>query len=118
MRTCADAAELHQPVPLARHELLRCANWKAARYGLEGELVDLAAGGEPRPAAEVVAALLAYVRDALEAHGEWDEVNALVAETLRRGTGTRRQREVYWRTGRLDDVVDYVVAETRRGVIP
>lgn len=116
VRTCVDAAERHEPVPLARQELLRCANWKAARYGLEGELVDLSAGGEPRPAPDVVADLLTYVRDALEAHDEWDEVSGLVMETLRRGTGTRRQREVYWRTGRLEDVVDYVVAETRRGV--
>lgn len=116
VRTCADAAERAEPVPLARHELLRCATWKAARYGIEGELVDLHRGGEPRPAAEVVAALLAYVRDALEAHGDWDEVRELVGETLRKGSGTRRQREVYWRTGRLEDVVDYVVAETRRGV--
>jgi carboxylate-amine ligase len=116
VRTCADAAEHNERVPVARHELLRCANWKAARYGLEGELVDLAADGEPRPAAAVIDSLLAFVRDALEAHDEWDEVSTLVAETLRRGTGTRRQREVYWRTGRLEDVVDYVVAETRRGV--
>ena len=116
VRTCADAAEHDEPVPLARHELLRCAGWQAARYGLEGELVDVGSEGALKPAQEIVTALLAYVRDALEAHGEWDEVNGLVSETLRRGSGTRRQREVYWRTGRLEDVVDYVVAETRRGV--
>lgn len=118
VRTCADAAEHNEPVPLARAELLRCASWKAARYGMEGELIDVADGGRPRPAAEVVGALLDFARDALEAHGEWEEVTALVTESLRKGTGTRRQREVYWRTGRLQDVVDYVVAETRRGVIP
>ncbi|MDQ2669663.1 MAG: glutamate--cysteine ligase [Gemmatimonadota bacterium] len=117
VRTAADAAERDEPVPFARHELLRCANWMAARYGVEGELVDLNAGGAPKPAAEIVGALLEYTRPALEAHGDWDEVSGLVAETLRRGSGTRRQREVYWRTGRLEDVVDYIVAETRRGVM-
>lgn len=117
VRTSSDAAERDEPVPVARQELLRCANWKAARHGLEEDLIDVAAGGDPRPAADVVASLLDYVRPALEAHGDWDEVSGLVDEILRRGSGTRRQREVFWRTGRLEDVVDYVVAETRRGVI-
>lgn len=117
VRTEAEAAERGEPVPVVRHELLRCANWKAARYGIEEELVDVRAGGTPRPAGEILNMLLEHVRPALEEHGEWDEVTALVNETLRRGSGTRRQREVYWRTGRLEDVVDYVIAETRRGVI-
>ena len=54
-----DAAEGSDPDP--RPELLRAARWRAARYGLDGELVDLST---PRtgPAAEVVNALLAFVR--------------------------------------------------------
>jgi carboxylate-amine ligase len=50
--------------------------------------------------------------------GDWDEVSTLVRETLRRGTGARRQREAYARDGRIEDVVDLIVAETAQGVDP
>jgi carboxylate-amine ligase len=63
-----------------------------------------------------VGQLLAFARPALEDAGEWDEVAALVDEALRRGTGARRQRDAYARTGQLAGVVDQVVAETARGV--
>jgi carboxylate-amine ligase len=117
VRIAMAEAERGEPPPVVRHELLRCANWRAARFGLEGELVDVAAGGALRPAGEAIGALLEHARPALEMDGDWDEVSALVGETLRRGSGTRRQREVYWRTGRLEDVVDLIVEETRRGVM-
>jgi carboxylate-amine ligase len=35
---------------------------------------------------------------------------------MQRGNGATRQREVYKRTGRLEDVVDYIVAETLKGI--
>jgi len=39
-----------------------------------------------------------------------------VRETMQRGTGATRQREVYKRTGRLEDVVDLIVQETAKGI--
>jgi carboxylate-amine ligase len=63
----------------------------------------------------MVEALLAYVRPALEEYGEWDEVAALARRTVKRGSGARRQREVFARNERLEDVVDYVITETARG---
>ena len=59
--------------------------------------------------------MLLFVRPALEDPCEWDEVAALVRDTLRRGNGATRQREAYRHTGRLEDVVDLIVAETARG---
>jgi glutamate---cysteine ligase / carboxylate-amine ligase len=113
-RTCFDAAMVGEPSPQVRPELLRAAKWRAARYGLDGELVDL---GEMAsvPAAALVESLLAHVRPALEDFGEWDEVAALTRETLARGSAARRQREVFARNQRLEDVVDFVIAETARG---
>jgi gamma-glutamyl:cysteine ligase YbdK (ATP-grasp superfamily) len=58
-RACADADQKGIPINHARSELLRAAKWQAARYGLEGDLVDVAAG-RSRPAAEVIEALLAF----------------------------------------------------------
>jgi carboxylate-amine ligase len=59
-----------------------------------------------------VGALVDYVRPALEEEGEYEEVSALVATTLERGTGAERQRAVFARSGRLEDVVDLIVGET------
>jgi carboxylate-amine ligase len=115
-RRCYDDAARGEPVAPLRPELLRAAHWRAARFGAEGELVDPVAG-EALPARQRVEQLLAFVRPALETVGEWDEVAGLVGETLERGTGARRQRAAYARTGRLAGVVDDLVAETARGVV-
>ena len=47
--------------------------------------------------------------------GEWDEVSALVGQTLRRGNGATRQRAAHARAGRFEDVVDLIIEETARG---
>jgi len=97
-----------------RPELLRAASWRAARFGTEGELIDLG-GRRSVPAAQAVDAMVAFVRAGLEEVGSWDEVHDLVQRTLRRGTGAMRQRRAFERSGRLVDVVDLVVAETVPG---
>ena len=113
-RTCYDATKADKPFPAVRHELVRAAHWRAARYGLDTELIDV---GEQRaiPARELVEKFLAFVRPSLEEYGDWDEIQALVRETMQQGNGATRQREVYKRTGRLEDVVDLIVAETAKG---
>lgn len=103
-----------EPLPPPRPELLRAAHWRAARYGLEGELIDVAAG-RAVPAAELVQSLLLFVRPALEEAGDWDEVSALAGETLRGGNGAMRQRAVFAETNSLESVVDYILDETARG---
>jgi len=113
-RTCTEQEERGEPYATVRPELLRAAHWRAARYGLEGELIDVA-GQQSVPAAELIHWLLAFVRPTLEAQGDWDEVSWLVVETLERGNGATRQRAAYRRAGRLEDVVDLLVAETARG---
>jgi carboxylate-amine ligase len=114
-QTCYAQAVSDEPVEHARPELLRAAKWRAARYGLDADLIDTE---EERavPAAELIEKFLTFVRPALEENGEWDEVSRLVRETLRRGTGATRQREAYQRSGRLEDVIDLIVAETARGI--
>ena len=114
-RTCASEAERCVEIRHVRPEVLRAAKWRAARFGLEGELID-PQEGRAVPAAEMVGKFLEYVRAALEEHGEWEEVSALVREVLEKGTGAARQREAYARGGEdLKPVVDFTVAETARG---
>jgi glutamate---cysteine ligase / carboxylate-amine ligase len=114
VRTCHERAERGEPYPKTRPELLRTAHWVASRYGLDAELVDVEAGRAVQ-AREVIEALLAFTRPALEEQGDWVEVSALVDATLEQGNGARRQRRAYERAGRLEDVVDMLIEETAQG---
>ncbi len=115
-QTCLRQAREDAPLTPIRGEMLRAAHWRAARYGLEGELIDLSdpANFHAAPAKEVVHALLAFTRDALEASGDWDRVSAQIEAVLANGNGAQRQRAVYEKTGKWEDVVDFLAAETSR----
>lgn len=115
VRTCYEQALQDKPFPRSRPELIRAAHWRAARYGLAAELIDLETE-RAVPAHELIEKLLVFVRPALEAQGEWDEVSSLVSETLHNGNGATRQRQAYQQAGRLEDVVDLMVAETAKGI--
>jgi carboxylate-amine ligase len=90
--------------------LYRAAQWRAARSGLEGELVDISIPGS-RPAAEVVTGLVLSLRPQLEAAGDWPMITDLTKRVLRAGTSAARQRSAL-SCGRLTDVVDQLLAET------
>ena len=66
--------------------MLRAAAWRAARFGLSDELLDLV-DGRLRPAADVLDHLVDTVRPALRRSGDEDAVRAGLDEVLRRGTG-------------------------------
>jgi glutamate---cysteine ligase / carboxylate-amine ligase len=92
----------------------RAAVWRAARSGLEGELVDLA-GPINRPAAAVIADLVNRLRPQLEAVGDWHDIADLTRHALASGTSAARQRKFLRRRGRLSDVVDDLIANTAAG---
>ncbi|WP_338248512.1 carboxylate-amine ligase [Dictyobacter halimunensis] len=116
VRTCDEQAQQDTPFTHIHQELLRAAHWRAARYGLDGELVDVHTR-EVVPAPELVERLMTLVRPALEAEGDWDEISALVQQTLRQGNGASRQRAVYQRTGDMFALVDFIINETACGVL-
>jgi carboxylate-amine ligase len=117
VRACHEQASREEPYPKPRPELLRAAHWLASRHGLDAKLADVEAG-HAIPAREMIEKLLAFLRPALEEGGDWEEVSALVHETLKRGNGASRQREAYERAGRLEDVVDMLIEETAQGMDP
>jgi carboxylate-amine ligase len=86
--TCADA----DPQPAIRPELLRAAYWRAARWGMTGELVDLRT--EPRliPAWRLAEEFAEHVDKALEAHGDRERIESGLARIRSKGTGAARQR--------------------------
>ena len=62
----------------------RAALWRAARSGLEGDLVDVT-GPRGRPAVEVVTELVRLLRPQLESTGDWDVVSELAHAGADRG---------------------------------
>ncbi|GLZ78830.1 putative glutamate--cysteine ligase 2 [Actinorhabdospora filicis] len=92
-------------------EILRAAQWRAARDGIEGHGLDVRSG-RLRPATILVEALLARVRPILESWGEYETVRRLWEESRVKGSGAARQRADYARRGRLTDVVDGLIAAT------
>src|SRR3954454_12058510 len=100
------------PLPAGRHELLRAASWRAARSGLEGDLVDL--NGPSLVAPEVlIGALVDHLRPQLDEVGDWEQVLELSRATLSRGSAAAAQRRAYGRRGEYIDVVDALLAATQ-----
>lgn len=94
--------------------VLRAALWRAARDGVEGTNVDLRTGDLVRASSQVQA-LVAWVRPALEAAGDYDLVTDGVDRMLLDGSGAARQRLAFQRRGELGDVVDLLVEQTASG---
>ncbi|WP_369052144.1 carboxylate-amine ligase [Kineococcus terrestris] len=90
-RAAADA-RAGLPVPDDPPQLLRLTSWRAARDGVDGQLVSPATG-RPAPAAAVVAELVEHVRGPLAGAGDLDAVRAGTAAVLARGSGARWQRQ-------------------------
>ncbi|GAB4030112.1 carboxylate-amine ligase [Spirosoma jeollabukense] len=116
VRTCALEAEANVTLPMIRPEILQAAKWQAARFGLAQTLIDPLAG-RAVAAPSVIHQFLNYVRPALEAYNDWDEVSVLAQQVIQGGTGSARQRAAYERAGKLEDVVDLLVRETALGAI-
>ena len=110
IRETAAEYEGRPPVPV-RPALLQAATWRAARSGLQGDLVDPLTA-IPVAAARLVGQLLAGLRPALESAGDWDFVTDLTRSVLARGGSAARQRAARGRGG-LRHVVDTLAAETR-----
>lgn len=109
--TSAEAWRRGDPAPAVRPELMRAAQWRAARRGLTDQLVDLA-DRRPIPAAAALDRLLAHVQGALTTNGDLDCVQEGLRRLLNAGTGAQRQRGAYRARGTLSDVVDDAVART------
>lgn len=103
------AEDPHREAP--RSDLLRAAVWRAARYGLSGDLVHPVTW-ELVPAKDAVAALVTAVAPALDAAGDSARVEDGLARLATVGNGARRQRQAFERTGSLRGVVADLVTRT------
>lgn len=112
-QTCHEKIEAGKAPLQVRDELIESAVWRAARYGDTDDLID-PAGRRSVGANELISSMLEFVRSTLESRGEWEVVGDLLSQLRSRGTGASRQLAEYERTGRLEDVVNLIIAETAR----
>jgi carboxylate-amine ligase len=85
--------------------------WRAARYGMDGRLIDFGKRTEV-PMRDLALELLEFVDDVADELGSrkaLDYVHTIVKE----GTSADRQLQVYRETGDLKQVVRWLVEETR-----
>jgi carboxylate-amine ligase len=99
---------------LYRRALIMENKWRAARYGMEGKLIDF------RKEEEVLVPLLVeeileFVDDVLDELGSRAEVEK-IRWIVAHGNGARRQLEVYRQTGDFRTLMDFVASETEIGL--
>ena len=98
-----------------RKVLINENKWRAARYGIQGKLIDFGKQEEV-PYRELCGELLDFVDDVLDELGSRHEVE-YIKQILDHGTGADRQLAVFVQTGGdLKAVVDYIVEETKAGI--
>ncbi len=88
--------------------------WRAGRYGLDGKMIDF--GKEEEVDTRLlIEELLDFVDDVVDDLGSRSETDR-VREILKNGTGADQQLAVYEETKDLKKVVDYVIAQTTKGI--
>jgi carboxylate-amine ligase len=97
-----------------RRALIEENKWRAARYGIEGKLIDFGREAEV-PMRELMLELMALVDDVVDDLGSRSAVE-YIHTILNEGTSAERQLRIYQQTGDLKDVVRHLVMETRASV--
>jgi carboxylate-amine ligase len=116
--TVAKLYKLHaanQSFRLHRRSLIMENKWRAARYGINGKLIDFGKQIEV-PERDLILEYLQFVDDVVDELDSREEIN-YIHKILEMGTGADRQLAVYERTGGdLKAVVDYIISETKQGL--
>jgi carboxylate-amine ligase len=99
---------------LYRRALIEENKWRAARYGIEGKLIDFGREAEV-PMRELMLELMEFIDDVVDDLGSRSAVD-YIHTILNEGTSAERQLRVYQQTGDLKDVVRHLVMETRASV--
>jgi carboxylate-amine ligase len=97
-----------------RRRLLDENRWRAARYGIDGKLIDFGreAEVEERSLLNELLEFVASEADELGTHREMAHIERI----MREGTGADRQLAAFERTHDMKAVVDHIVAETYEGL--
>ncbi|HYA97984.1 MAG TPA: carboxylate-amine ligase [Methylomirabilota bacterium] len=99
---------------LYRRALIEENKWRAARWGVEGKLIDFGKQSEV-PMRELGRELVEFVDDVVDDLGSRSAVE-YVHTILNEGSSAERQLRVFAQTRDLKAVVKHIVEETRAGV--
>lgn len=97
-----------------RRALIEENKWRAARYGIEGKLIDFGREAEV-PVRELMLELMELIDDVVDDLGSRSAVE-YIHTILNEGTSAERQLRVYQQTGDLKAVVRHLITETRASV--
>ena len=98
-----------------RRDLIEENRWRAARYGLEGKMIDFGKSAEV-PTRQLIQELLELIGEELDELGSAEYVKPIL-RMLAEGTSADRQLQVHARSdGDLTAVVDHLIAETKEGI--
>jgi glutamate---cysteine ligase / carboxylate-amine ligase len=100
---------------LYRKALIEENKWRAARYGIEGKMIDFGREAEV-PMRELMLELMELIDDVVDDLGSRSAVD-YIHTILNEGTSAERQLRVFQQTGDLKDVVRHLVMETRASVM-
>ena len=103
----------NQGFRLYRRALIEENKWRAARYGLDGKLIDFGRRAEV-PMRDLAVELLEFIDDVVDDLGSRQAVEH-VHTVLREGTSADQQLAVFRQTGDLKAVVQHVIRQTREG---
>ncbi|HEX3742920.1 MAG TPA: carboxylate-amine ligase [Bryobacteraceae bacterium] len=109
--------KLHEQNLTFRHysrSLIMENKWRAARYGLEGKLIDFGKQQEV-PVRQLIGEIIDFTADVVEELGSQNEI-AYIEHILDEGSGADRQLRVFHETNDLKQVVDYMITETEHGL--
>jgi len=104
----------NQGFRLYRRALIMENKWRAARYGLDGKLIDFGKQKEV-PARDLVREYLEFIDDVVDELDSREELN-YIHKIVETGSGADRQLRVFEQTGDLKKVVDYIIEETEAGL--
>jgi carboxylate-amine ligase len=107
---------LHQNITfrIYRRRLLDENRWRAARYGIDGKLIDFGKEAEVDERS-LLYELLEFVSTEVKELGSEREM-AHIERIVREGAGADRQLAVWEQTQDMKAVVDHIVAETYEGL--
>jgi len=99
---------------LYNRSLIQENKWRAARYGLDGTMIDFGKSQEV-PTRHLIEELLDFVDDVVDELGSRAELQT-IRRILRMGSGADRQLAVYQETNSARSVVDWLCDETLQGL--
>ena len=98
-----------------RGSLIHENKWRSAQKGVESNLIDFGLGKEV-PFKDLISEMLEFIDDVVDDLGIKKYIDNIL-RISKEGSSADRQIEIYGKTGKMTDVVDFLIDETTRHCI-